>query len=105
GYIGAHTVKYFLNQNEDVIVVDNLQSGHRKSVDVELFYHIDLRDKEALGKVFKSHNIEAVINFAANSLVGESMEKPFEYYHNNVYGMMCLLDVMKDNNVKKIVFS
>lgn len=105
GYIGSHIVRYFLDQNEEVIVVDNLQSGHRKSIDVEHFYQIDLRDKEVLDKVFKTHNIEAVIHFAANSLVGESMVKPFEYYHNNVYGMMCLLDVMKENNVGKIVFS
>src|SRR5690606_9424725 len=91
--------------NENIVVVDNLQSGHRRSVNLENFYQIDLRDKEALDKVFKRHDIEAVIHFAANSLVGESMKKPFEYYHNNVYGMMCLLAVMKNNNVKKIVFS
>lgn len=105
GYIGSHTVRYFREQNEDVVVVDNLQSGHKQSVNLEHFYQIDLRDKKALDNVFKSHNIESVIHFAANSLVGESMENPFEYYHNNVYGMMCLLDVMKENNVNKIVFS
>ncbi|MBT2689229.1 UDP-glucose 4-epimerase GalE [Bacillus sp. ISL-47] len=105
GYIGSHTVKYFLEQNEKVVVVDNLQSGHRKSVNIEYFYQVDLRDRVALDKVFKTHTIHAVIHFAANSLVGESMQKPFEYYHNNVYGMMCLLDVMKENNVAKIVFS
>ncbi|WP_175640180.1 UDP-glucose 4-epimerase GalE [Metabacillus schmidteae] len=105
GYIGSHTVRYFLEHNEEVVVVDNLQSGHRKAIEVGHYYQIDLRDKKALDNVFKTHNIEAVIHFAANSLVGESMEKPFEYYHNNVYGMMCLLDVMKENNVTKIVFS
>ncbi len=105
GYIGSHTVRHFIDQNEDVIVVDNLQSGNRESVEVKHFNKIDLRDKEKLDAVFKKHNIEAVIHFAANSLVGESMVKPFEYYHNNVYGMMCLLDVMKENNVDKIVFS
>src|SRR5690606_33034394 len=77
----------------------------RRAVNIENFYEIDLRDKKALDKVFKSHNVEAVIHFAANSLVGESMEKPYEYYHNNVYGMMCLLGVMNNNNVNKIVFS
>jgi UDP-glucose 4-epimerase len=91
GYIGSHTVKYFLDQKEDVVVLDNLQSGHRGAVDVKHYYEIDIRDKESLDKVFKTHDIEAVIHFAANSLVGESMEKPYEYYHNNVYGMMCLL--------------
>lgn len=105
GYIGSHTVKYFLDKKEELIIVDNLQSGHRNSIDVENFYQIDLRDKKALDKVFKTHNIEAVIHFAANSLVGESMEKPLEYYHNNVYGMLCLLEVMNNNKVKKIVFS
>lgn len=105
GYIGSHTVKYFLEKNEDVIVVDNLQSGHKEAIKTDKFYEIDIRDKELLDKVFKSHNIEAVIHFAANSLVGESMEKPYEYYHNNVFGMMCLLDVIRENNVNKIVFS
>lgn len=105
GYIGSHTVKYFLDQNEEVVVVDNLQSGHRNAISTNSFYQIDLRDKGALDQVFKTHNIEAVIHFAANSLVGESMDKPFEYYHNNVYGLMCLLEVMKDHNVSKVVFS
>lgn len=105
GYIGSHTVKYFQKQNEEIIVVDNMQSGHEEAIDVEHFYKMDIRDKEQMNKVFKSNNIEAVIHFAANSLVGESMEEPYKYYHNNVFGMMCLLDVMKDNDVKKIVFS
>ncbi|GAE28409.1 UDP-glucose 4-epimerase [Halalkalibacter wakoensis JCM 9140] len=105
GYIGSHTVRYFSEVNEEVIVVDNLQSGHRKSVDVKHFYELDLREKEALNNVFKRHSIEAVIHFAANSLVGESMDKPYDYYHNNVYGMMCLLDVMKKHKVGKMVFS
>lgn len=105
GYIGSHTVKYFIEQNEDVIIVDNLLTGHKEAVLSDKFYNCDIRDKENLDKVFKENNIEAVIHFAANSLVGESMVKPYEYYHNNVYGMMCLLDVMKENNVDKIVFS
>ena len=105
GYIGSHTVKYFLEQNEDIIVVDNLLTGHKEAILTDKFYNCDIRDKENLDKVFKENNIEAVIHFAANSLVGESMVKPYEYYHNNVYGMMCLLDVMKENNVDKIVFS
>jgi UDP-glucose 4-epimerase len=106
GYIGSHTVKYFIDKNEDVVVIDNLQSGHRDAiVDVNAFYEIDLRDKGALDQVFKNHKIEAVIHFAASSLVGESMEKPYEYYNNNVYGMMCLLEAMKENDVGRIVFS
>jgi UDP-glucose 4-epimerase len=94
-----------LGKNEDVIVVDNLQSGHKKAIIANTFYEVDIRNKVELDKVFKAHPIEAVIHFAANSLVGESMEKPYEYYHNNVYGMLCLLEAMKNNNVNKIVFS
>lgn len=105
GYIGSHAVQYFSDQNEEVIVVDNLQSGNRNALNIDHFYQIDLREKEALDDIFKTHTIDGVIHFAANSLVGESMEKPYEYYHNNVYGMLCLLDVMKENNVNKIVFS
>ena len=105
GYIGSHTVKYFQEQNEEIIVVDNMQSGHETSIDVDYLYKIDIRDKKELDKVFKNHNIEAVIHFAANSLVGESMEKPYEYYHNNVYGMLCLLDVMKENNVNTVSYT
>lgn len=105
GYIGSHTVKYLQEKNQEIVVVDNLNTGHRESIDAENFYKIDIRNKEELDKVFKSHKIEGVIHFAANSLVGESMQKPDIYYNNNVYGMMCLLDVMKNNNVNKIVFS
>jgi len=105
GYIGSHTVQYFLEKNEDVVVVDNLQTGHKQSISGVKFYQYDIRDKAALGQVFKENKIEAVIHFSANSLVAESMEKPDLYYDNNVYGMMCLLDVMKQNGVDKIVFS
>lgn len=105
GYIGSHTVRYFLDQAEDVVIVDNLQSGHKELVQTDKFYNIDIRDKEDLDKVFKENDIRGVIHFAANSLVGESMTKPYEYYHNNVYGMLCLLDVMRNNGVKNIVFS
>lgn len=105
GYIGSHTVRYFLDQGKEVVVVDNLQSGHKASIPDENFYKVDLRDKEEMDKIFKKHDIEGVIHFAANSLVGESMTKPYEYYHNNVYGMLCLLDVMRNNKVDKIVFS
>lgn len=105
GYIGSHTVKYFQGQGEDIIVVDNLKKGHKKAVSVNHFYQIDIRDKDALDRVFKNHSITSVIHFAADSLVSESMEKPLDYYNNNVYGMQCLLQVMKNNNVRYIVFS
>ncbi|SHK32476.1 UDP-glucose 4-epimerase [Anaerobranca californiensis DSM 14826] len=105
GYIGSHTVRYFLEQREDVVVLDNLQTGYKKAIDGVKFYHGDIRDKEFLQSVFDKEEIEGVIHFAANSLVAESMEKPYEYYHNNVYGTLCLLEVMNKNNIKKIVFS
>ena len=105
GYIGSHLVAYLNERQEELIIVDNLQSGHLQAIGESRFYLSDLRDKASLDKIFKENSIEAVIHFAANSLVGESMEKPYEYYDNNVYGMLCLLDVMKNNNVDKIVFS
>ena len=106
GYIGSHTVEELIKNNYEVIVIDNLQTGHVKSLPKSIkFFYGDVRDKELVTKVFSENSITAVIHFAANSLVGESMVKPYEYYHNNVYGMMCLLDVMKENNVDKIVFS
>lgn len=107
GYIGSHIVKYLTEKEINVIVADNLQSGHIDAIDTDKvkFYQVDLRDKERLDEVFKSNKIDGVIHFAANSLVGESMQKPYEYFDNNVYGMLCLLDVMRNNNVNRIVFS
>ncbi len=104
GYIGSHTVRYLKEKNEDVIVLDNLQTGYKESVDVEKFYKLDLRDKE-IDRVFKENEITGVIHFAANSLVGVSVREPYEYYDNNVYGTLCLLKAMMENNVKNIVFS
>ena len=106
GYIGSHTVHELINQNKEVIIVDNLQTGHMKAVNPKAkFYKGDIRDSEFLDKVFSENNIEAVIHFAANSLVGESMEKPLLYFNNNVYGMQILLESMVKHNIKNIVFS
>jgi UDP-glucose 4-epimerase len=106
GYIGSHTVYELIDQNEEVLIVDNLQTGHEDAIHEKAkFYKGDIRDKEFLDRVFKENNIEAVIHFAANSLVGESMSNPIKYYDNNVYGTQVLLEVMKENGVKKIVFS
>jgi len=106
GYIGSHTVHELINQNKDVIIVDNLQTGHMKAVNEKAkFYKGDIRDSEFLDKVFSENNIEAVIHFAANSLVGESMVKPLLYFNNNVYGMQILLESMVKHNIKNIVFS
>ncbi|WP_315069771.1 UDP-glucose 4-epimerase GalE [uncultured Clostridium sp.] len=106
GYIGSHTVHELIKQNKDVIIVDNLQSGHIKAVNSKAkFYKGDIRDSEFLDKVFSENKIEAIIHFAANSLVGESMEKPLLYFNNNVYGMQILLESMVKHDIKHIVFS
>lgn len=105
GYIGSHVAQYFIDNNEKIITLDNLQSGHKQAVISDKFYHLDIRDVDSLDKVFRENDIEAVIHLAANSLVGESIKNPYEYYHNNVYGMMCLLNSMKNHKVNKIVFS
>ncbi|NMF03163.1 UDP-glucose 4-epimerase GalE [Clostridium beijerinckii] len=106
GYIGSHTVHELVKQNKDVIIVDNLQSGHMKAVNPKAkFYKGDIRDSEFLDKVFSENKIDAIIHFAANSLVGESMEKPLLYFNNNVYGMQILLESMVKHDIKNIVFS
>jgi UDP-glucose 4-epimerase len=105
GYIGSHTVAALLERNESVVVIDNLQQGHQAAILGGVFYKGDIRDTEFLDKVFAENDIDAVIHFAANSLVGESMENPGKYYHNNVFGAICLLEKMKTSGVKKIVFS
>lgn len=106
GYIGSHAVNQLIDKNYDVIVVDNLATGHEDAINKKAkFYKGDIRDKEFLSGVFDKENIEGVIHFAANSLVGESMEKPLKYFNNNVYGMQILLEVMQEHDVKHIVFS
>ncbi|SDD16008.1 UDP-glucose 4-epimerase [Paenibacillus sp. UNCCL117] len=105
GYIGSHTVAELLERGEEVVVVDNLEQGHREALLGGKLYVGDLRDKAFLGQVFAENDIDAVIHFAANSLVGESMKDPGKYYHNNVYGTLCLLEVMNEHNIKRIVFS
>ena len=106
GYIGSHTVYALIEKGEDVVIVDNLQTGFKELIHPKArFYQGDLRDKEFLNNVFDQEDIQGVIHFAANSLVGVSMKEPLEYYNNNVYGMIVLLEVMRDHHVKHIVFS
>ena len=106
GYIGSHAVHQLINQGEKVAVVDNLVTGHLKAVHPKAsFYYGDIRDIDFLRTVFKKERINSVLHFAANSLVGESMEAPLKYFDNNVYGTQVLLQVMVENNVKQIVFS
>ena len=106
GYIGSHVVKYLLEKNEDVVVVDSLITGHVDAVDERAHLELgDLKDEEFLNRVFEKYQIDGVIDFAAFSLVGESVEEPLKYFENNFYGTLCLLKVMKNHNVDKIVFS
>lgn len=105
GYIGSHTVAELLDMGEEVVVVDSLEKGHGKAVLGGRFYKGDLRDDGFLEKVFKENAIEAVVHFAAYSLVGESVGSPLKYYNNNVVSTLKLLTVMKDSGVDKIVFS
>lgn len=106
GYIGSHTVYALIEQGYDVVIVDNLQTGFKKLIHPQArFYQGDVRDKDFLSNVFDLEEIEGVIHFCANSLVGVSMQEPLEYYNNNLYGMVCLLEVMKNHRVKHIVFS
>lgn len=105
GYIGSHTVAELLDRDEEVIVVDNLQKGHRDSVLGGKLMVGDLRDSNFMDHVFTENKIEAVIQFAADSLVGESVGDPLKYYNNNVVSTLCLLNKMKQYGVDKIVFS
>lgn len=106
GFVGSHAVNKLVKKGYTVSVLDNLLTGHLDAVDKEAkFYLGDIRDKEILNQIIEEDKIEAVFHFAASSLVGESVEKPLEYFNNNVVGMETLLEVMRDHSVKKIIFS
>ncbi|WP_077369497.1 UDP-glucose 4-epimerase GalE [Anaerosalibacter sp. Marseille-P3206] len=106
GYIGSHCVYELIDKGESVVVVDNLQTGHQDALhENAIFCEGDIRDIDFLNNVFSKYDIDSVVHFAANSLVGESMSKPLKYFDNNVYGTEVLLKAMVENDVKKIVFS
>ncbi|WP_125588609.1 UDP-glucose 4-epimerase GalE [Companilactobacillus jidongensis] len=106
GYVGSHTVDHLCNMGYDVVVADNLETGHRAAVnDKANFYQGDVRDKEFLIKLFQAEDITDVIHFAAFSVVPESMKDPLKYFDNNTYGMIALLEVMNNFDVKHIIFS
>ncbi|KGX91654.1 UDP-glucose 4-epimerase [Pontibacillus halophilus JSM 076056 = DSM 19796] len=106
GYVGSHAVAQLLDKGEEVVVIDNLQKGHRGALmERAKFYEGDLRDRQFVNRVFQENPIHSVIHFAADSLVGESVEKPLVYYDNNVSGAICLLEAMAEHDVKRIVFS
>ena len=113
GYIGSHTAVELLDAGENIIILDNFSNSSPEVLDKIKqitkkdfkFYKIDLLDENALDKVFEENNIDEVIHFAGLKAVGESVEKPIEYYNNNITGTLNLLKVMKKYNCKKIVFS
>ena len=106
GYIGSHTVDRLVENGADVMVVDNLSTGHEAAISLKAaFYQGDVRDKAFMNRVFEKEQITGVIHFAAFSVVPESMTKPLKYFNNNTVGMITLLEVMQAHDVKQIVFS
>lgn len=106
GYIGSHTVYALIEKGVDVVVIDNLETGHIEAVHEKArFYKGDIRDRAFVDSVLDKEKIDAVIHFAANSLVGESMVNPLKYYDNNVNGTKVLLQSMVAHGLDKIVFS
>ncbi len=106
GYIGSHTVKELLDQGHEVVVFDNLSTGHRESVDERaIFEQGDLSKQADLDRVFSTYSIDAVMHFAAFSLVGESVKSPLKYYKNNVAATLLLLENMMKYKVMNFIFS
>ena len=113
GFIGSHTCVELLNSGYEVVIADNLYNSKALVVDrIETitgkrpaFYELDICDREALNELFDKENIDAAIHFAGYKAVGESTQKPIEYYHNNIESTLVLCDVMRKHGVKKIVFS
>ena len=113
GFIGSHTVVELQNAGYDVVVLDNLCNSSKKSLSrVEkitgkpvTFYEADIRDKEAIKRIFQKEAIDSCIHFAGLKAVGESVQKPLEYYENNISGTLNLLEVMRENNCKNMIFS
>ena len=113
GYIGSHTAVELLNEGKEIVIIDNFSNSSPKALEAIKkitgkdfkFYEMDYMDREKLEKVFEENQIEAVINFAGYKAVGESVQKPIEYYTNNVSGALVLLDTMKKYGCKKFIFS
>jgi len=105
GYVGSATVRYLLGRGHEVVVYDNLSKGHRGSVPGERLVVGDLAEREKLVGVLRERGIEAVMHFAAWIAVGESVERPAEYYRNNVANTLVLLEAMREAGVGKIIFS
>ncbi len=113
GYIGSHTAIELLKEGKEIVIIDDFSNSNPQVLEAIKkiagkdfkFYEMDYKDKEKLEKVFEENKIEAVINFAGFKAVGESVEKPIEYYTNNIAGALVLLDTMRKYNCKKFIFS
>lgn len=113
GYIGSHTAIELLNEGKEIVIIDDFSNSTPQVLEAIKkitgkdfkFYEMDYKNKEKLEKVFEENNIEAVINFAGFKAVGESVQKPIEYYTNNISGALVLLDTMRKYNCKKFIFS
>ena len=113
GFIGSHTVVELIQAGKEVVIVDNFSNSKPEVLNrIEkitgirpILYQADLLDKPAIDKIFEEQNIEAVIHFAGFKAVGESVQKPLEYYHNNITGTLMLCQSMREHGCKKIVFS
>lgn len=105
GYIGSHMNLHLLDAGHQVVVLDNLSSGHREAVQGCNFYEGELSDTNLLNRIFKEHEIKCVMHFAAHIEVGESIQNPAKYYRNNVYATQVLLDEMIKHGIKKFIFS
>ena len=113
GFIGSHTAVELLNAGREIIIIDNFSNSKPQVLDAIKkitgkdfkFYKMDYMDREKLEKVFEENEIEAVMNFAGYKAVGESIQKPIEYYTNNISGALVVLDTMRKYNCKKFIFS
>lgn len=106
GYVGSHMVRYLIQQGHEVVVFDDLSTGHRESVPEDVpFVHGDIGDAVTLWRLFATHHFDAVMHFCARSLVGESVIDPYQYYRNNVGNTLVLLAAMREVGIDKLVFS
>lgn len=113
GFIGSHTCVQLLEADYEVVVLDNLSNASQKSLDSVkkitgkevAFYKGDILDRDILNQIFEKESIDACIHFAGLKAVGESVQKPWEYYHNNISGTLTLVDVMRQHDCKNIIFS
>lgn len=113
GFIGSHTAIELLEEGEEIIIVDDFSNSNPQVLDAIKqitgkdfkFYEMDYKNQEKLEKIFQENKIDAVINFAGFKAVGESVQKPIEYYHNNISGALILLEIMKKYGCKKFIFS